>query len=216
MSRLISTTALICVGWLSALFSPASAAGRRGDAPDLSLLPDNNRKFLCDHGYDVNSHTWVSQSGSNYRTHWHAVATPIKGRGKTVSEIIVADAPRHKTSFGFYVVLDEDVNGKPGYGIDSASVTSSGSECRLITVPITPITLTRGKQYWVVEFGEVDFVKGNTGGKWLFDADQDDHLKNHAMYDDGFYCCCSTCDSSSSNGWARETGSADKLYVRIK
>jgi len=219
MPRLLTTTALICVTWFSTLLSPASAADlaqRRNDISDPSSFPDNNKKFRCDYGYGVYEHNWVSNRGSNYSSEWQIAATPVRGRTRTVSKIVVAEAPRRKGSFKFRVALYSDDNGKPGGEITGASATPSSAHCQLVTVSIQPTTLSQGQRYWVVESGpELGREKATAGGKWLFDV-YDQHMKSKVMYDTGFYCCCWLCDTGTSLGWTELSSTTDRFYVELK
>jgi hypothetical protein len=220
MPRLLSTTALICVTWFSTLLSPASAADlaqqRRSGISDPSSLPDNNAKFRCYYGFSVYEHNWVSSQGSNYYSASQIAATPVKGHGKTISTIVVAEVPMHKGSFRFRVALYSDNDGKPGGQITGASTAPSSADCQLVAVSITPTMLTLGQRYWVVETGPpLGREKALAGGKWLFDV-ADQYRKSKAMYDTRFYCCCSTCDTGTSLGWTELSSTTDRFYVELK
>jgi hypothetical protein len=206
--KLFLTTALVCVTWLSTLFTSSSATAlRRNDIPESS-----NKKFICYYGLNVYDHYWSSDS--NWQNGWQSAATPIWGHGKTVSKIIVAESPKHKASFKFRVALYNDNDGKPGGVITGASTTPSATQCQLITVSIQPTRLTRGQRYWVVESADAYQQKGTVGGKWLFDV-FDDHT-SQAMYKYGFDCCCSTCDTGTSVGWSALTNATGGFYVKVK
>jgi len=76
--------------------------------------------------------------------------------------------------------------------------------------------LTLGQRYWVVESGPpLGRGKAIAGGRWLFDV-ADQYRKSKAMYNTGFYCCCSTCDTVTSLGWTALSSTTDRFYVELK
>jgi hypothetical protein len=167
-NKLLATTFLIIVGSFS--FSPPRAAILSGDpsggiataavdseesrAAALQTRTDfgnhsrdRNREFLCTYGYKVYYGAYYGE-GSSFED-WARYAVPIRGKGASVSEIVVTDSPSAGSS-KFRVGIYEDRKGKPGTRIAAGSGRAQGS-CVLTTVVIPKTFLAAGKQYWIEE-----------------------------------------------------------------
>ncbi len=136
---LIATTALVCV----------TSLGTAGSLPERQTgsgysVQDTNEEFLCTYGFKLYSYF------DDYFGGWNLAATPIIGKGTPVDEIIVADGPSAGYApNGFQVAIYSSYRDKPNKQLVSASATQPG--CGRVKVPISPITLERGKKYWIVQ-----------------------------------------------------------------
>jgi hypothetical protein len=103
--------------------------------------------FLCTYGDRV---YYSAHRDSGYSTlNWQHYAVPIRGKGLSVSEIMVTDNPS-AGSANVTVGIYDDKNGKPGRLIVEGSGRAKGS-CRLTTVVISKTFLAAGTKYWVEE-----------------------------------------------------------------
>jgi len=138
-----------------------------------NLSKDRNAQFLSWYGYNVSSYSSSNpsagrhqDSGTFYSSGYTRVAIPIVGRGNAVSTIRVPDV-----SGEFTVALYTDAAGVPGEPISSASGSGTGTESgycctQLVTVTISPTTLSSGTQYWLVETGAQQ-SDSKTHSTWL-------------------------------------------------
>jgi hypothetical protein len=136
---LVATTALVCV---TSLGMAGTLPERRVGSGHSGL--DANQEFLCNYGFALYSYF------DDYFGGWNLAATPIVGKGTEVNEIIVADGPSGGYApNGFKVAIYSSYKDKPKKQLVSASATQPG--CGRVTVPISPITLEKGKKYWIVQ-----------------------------------------------------------------
>lgn len=204
-SLLIATTALVSV------FSLTSAAGQPAPlAASNHYVLDANLEFLCHYGFAVST-TTTSSLGSVY-DYWKRAATPVIGKGKKVTEIMVADAPLESSApSGFSVKIYSSRMNRPYEELVSATA-GQPQRCGPIKVPISPTYLAKGKKYWVVERALEPYFQSGDGGitnsiRWLYDKKR----TSGARWQAGS-CVGSSCHSSAS--WQPITGGVP--YVRFK
>lgn len=204
-SLLIATTALVSVFSLA----PAAALPARQAAPD-HYTPDTNREFLCNYGYTVS--TAASLSSSYIYDYWLRAATPVVGKGKTVNEVIVAEAPLESSApSGYSVAIYSSRKNVPFLELANAT-TGQPKQCGQVKVPISPTRLAKGKQYWIVETARAPFL--NNGVKyatnsvsWLYDKKG----TSGGLWQSGS-CVSSSCYSRTN--WESITGGVPYAKVR--
>jgi hypothetical protein len=235
-SKLLATTFLIIVGSFS--FSPVRAAAVSRDqpgfvasvassggnrAPALQMRTelgypgrDRNTEFLCTYGYKVYLDLYSGQ-GSSFDV-WVDYAVPIRGKGVSVSEILVTDAPVSESD-NFKIGIHKDNNGKPGTLIADGIGEALGS-CLLTTVVIPKTLLAAGRRYWVVEKanGNHHIMRGpgpnakheprylRNAVNWGYKPD----AKHNALYQ-SYY---SAADSWSLSDWLPVSGPAPFVKVQ--
>jgi hypothetical protein len=140
---------------------------------------DRNRDFLCTYGYEVyySKHCF---SGSCHGQSQH-YAVPIRGKGKSVTEIIVTDSPV-SGSPSFNVGIYENMKGKPGTPIASGTGQALGS-CIRNKVVIPKTFLVAGKKYWVEERTTRPTRQGINAVSWGYNPNaRHDALYQHYSY----------------------------------
>jgi hypothetical protein len=143
---LLVTTAIVVAGSLS-FRAAGSAAQARPAAADRST----NNEFLCSYGYfDVSS--FISSYSGTVANHWTRLATPIKGTGKTVHQIIVREALGSKTDGARFLagIHRNTPAGVPGQMIAQGSAKAPDT-CGTVSISIPPTRLKSGEIYWIEE-----------------------------------------------------------------
>ncbi len=203
-SLLIATTALVSVFSLT----PAAGQPARQAASDHYPL-DANREFLCNYGFAVSTLT----SASSAFVSWRRAATPVIGNGKTVTEIIVADAPLESTAHpGFSVAIYSSLN-DTFKGLASAT-TGQSKRCERIKVPISPTRLAKGKKYWIVETARAPpwrRVSTINSMLWLYDKRSS---SSGAFWQSGLCSSISMTSCWSRTRWQSITGGVP--YAKVK
>ena len=197
---LIATTALVCV---TSLATAGTLPGRQAGSGHSRL--DANQEFLCNYGFKIHS----SNVDDFFFYSWERAATPIIGTGNPVNEIIVADGPSAGSSHsGFQVAIYTSHLGKPKTKLVSVSATQPG--CGRVKVPISPITLEKGKKYWIVQSA---LPPGNSSTPnsivWLYDTNR----THGALSQSGSTFCSASC-VSHPRSWKPITGGVPYAHVR--
>lgn len=206
---LIATTALISV----ASVVSASPLHTRG-----FQLSDTNKEFLCNYGYIIHTSA-VSYTSSGGRETWVRAAIPVRGRGKTVNEIIVADAPLSAAdgSAISVAIYSSGKNGPRRKLAENESVSLS-QKCGRVHVPIYPTTLLeKGKRYWIVEKARASASRFSqyfeNGALWLYDKTK----TQGALQQSGYRNWCSSCHIKHNHyrsPWKPITGGVPFARVR--
>jgi hypothetical protein len=204
---LLATTAIVVVGSLSFL-----AAGPAAQAQSAPADRSRNSEFLCNYGYYAAS-SFISSYSGTVASHWEHVAMPIKGRGKTVSRIIVKESIGNPTSSSqFSAGIRENTPANvPGTLIAGGTGTAS-RKCATVSITIEPTLLKAGKTYWIEESVPAPPFKNFASSVvnqayWGFDpkARRKAYVKHHAWYFDRLH--------SSVVPW---TAQSHGVYVRVK
>jgi hypothetical protein len=197
---LIATTALVCVTSLAA----AGTLPERQAGSGQSAL-DSNDEFLCNYGFKIYS----SNADDFFFYYWERAATPVIGTGQPVNEIIVADGPSTGSSHsGFQVAIYTSHLGKPKTKLVSASATQPG--CGRVKVPISPITLEKGKKYWIVQRAVTPSNSSTPNSiVWLYDTN-----RTHGALSQSGSTFCSVGCSSHPGPWKPITGGVPFARVR--
>lgn len=113
---------------------------------------DANGRFLCTYGQFGVSFTYRNISSSFVSSQWEEVAVPIRGRGQTVSQIIVMEAPApHTPRYAFAAeIYSNGANGRPGKLIAKGK-GKAGPSCGPVGISISPTTLNANQKYWIEE-----------------------------------------------------------------
>jgi hypothetical protein len=198
---LIVTTALVCVTSLAMAGSLPERQSGSGYG-----VTDTNEEFLCNYGF----HLYISVSSSSYIEDWIRAATPVIGKGKPVSEIAVEDGPSAgRKHGGFQVAIYSSYRDKPNKELVAASATQQA--CGRVNVPISPITLQKGKKYWVVQTALVaPCCWGKNSIVWRYDR-----KRSHGALSQSGVCFASSSSCySSHNAWKPIMGGVP--YVRVR
>ena len=198
---LIATTALVCVTSLAmagTLPDRQAATGRRG--------PDTNEKFLCNYGFQI----YASVSSSSYIEVWTRAATPVMGKGKSVNQITVDDGPSSGLKHdGFQVAIYSSYQNKPHGQLVAASATQQS--CGRVNVPISPVTLKKGKKYFVVQTAMVaPCCWGSNNIVWRYDR-----KRSHGALSQSGACFASS-PSCSSSFFAWKPIATGVPYARVR
>jgi len=164
---LIATTALISVASL-AVSDPVSA---RGTGSGLYHF-DANKEFLCNYGFTIYNVVQSYASGRVISYEWSRAAAPLIGRGKRVSEIIVAESSLSEATTGFSVAIYSGTSSPVNKLVGAIVEPSQG--CGRRKVKISRTNLAKGKQYWIVETALRAQLSQYTSAsdnamKWLYD-----------------------------------------------
>ena len=202
-SRLLATTAFVVVGSMSFLVAQSGAVAR-----PVTLGPnrDRNAAFLCTYGaFDVSYFREGRSGGSSFYLTWTHVAVPLKGRGQTVSRIIVkeADYARKRAQFsaGIY---GSSAHGKPGNLIAGGTGQAVPGKCSDVTIPITPTKLSEKTNYWLEET-----VQHNYKYSWAVDpatkhkAYLQKHFSSSYWNSGGFHSSTTPWTKQNSGPWFR-------------
>ena len=206
--KLLATTALVIVGSLSFLAVQSTAVAQPLAA---ATERDRNREFLCTYGDITVSHNrFAGDSGGYSYVSWTHAAAPVRGRGQTVSQIIVMDSfdgsasrATHEFSAGIY---SSTLHGKPGKLI-AGSVGVAPEACGKVTFTIPPTTLAKGKTYWIEE--AADQLHGLKKILWAVDpkAKQNAWVQHHFSSSNyqssGFHSSTTPWEKQSAGPWFR-------------
>jgi hypothetical protein len=205
-SGLLVTTAIVIVGTLSFFAAQSAAAARPLNA---RTGRDRNNEFLCTYGDIMVSHDHFATSGPSFYLSWTHVAVPIKGRGQTVSQIIVMDALegsasrlRNEFSAGIY---SSTLHGKPG-NLIAGNIGSAPTTCGKVVFPITPTTLEKNKTYWVEETADQP-NRSNKKIDWAVNpkARQNAYVQHHFsssyVHSQGFHSSTTKWEKQHSGPW---------------
>jgi hypothetical protein len=208
---LAATTALVSVASI-ALAGPLPA--REHEFSHYGL--DANDTFLCDYGgFDIHvMYYWDSFNISHPHGYdWTHAAVPVKGKGETVSEIMIADELVSAPLSGYpvSVAIFSSRHNQPFKKLVSTSATAS-SACGT-TISIFPIKLKKGKKYWIVEGLPVDCSTNSCGVfatvKWFYATTR----AHGALYQTHSSCSSRNCHHSSTSPWEPITGGTP--YVKL-
>jgi hypothetical protein len=197
---LLTTTAIVIVGSLSqyaAIGRPLTTGAER----------DRNKDFLCAYGHNRVSAT-NSYFDSNTTT-WTHVAIPIIGRGQTVDSITVKDArSNYYSSGGFSAGIYGNTRGGPGRLI-SGGAGKAPNHCGSVKIAIRPITLKKGKRYWVEEAAVQPPMYSKNEMFWAIDPKRKQvaYSQFHRRRSSSSY------SSSSTTPWSPQSTAP---YVRLK
>jgi hypothetical protein len=197
---LIATTALVCVTSLAA----AGTLPERQTGSGQSSL-DSNDEFLCNYGFKIHN----SNVDDFFFYLWERAATPVIGTGEPVNEIIVADGSSTGSSHsGFQVAIYTSHLGKPKTKLVSGFGSQPG--CGRVKVPISPITLEKGKKYWIVQ-SALRPSNSSTPNSivWLYDMNR----THGALSQSGSSVCSASC-VSHPGPWQPITGGVPFARVR--
>jgi hypothetical protein len=148
-------------------------------------------------------------SSSSYIEDWIRAAAPVIGKGKPVSEITVEDGPSAgREHGGFQVAIYSSYRDKPNKELVAASSTQQA--CGRVNVPISPITLKKGKKYWIVQTALVaPCCWGTNSIVWRYDR-----KRSHGALSQSGVCFASFSSCySSHNAWKPMTGGVP--YARV-
>ncbi|MGH6890554.1 MAG: hypothetical protein ACREHF_15430 [Rhizomicrobium sp.] len=209
-SLLIATTALVSV------FSLVSVTGQPArQAASDHYTPDANREFLCSYGFTVSTVT----SSSSFFVGWTRVATPVIGKGKKVTEIIVADKPlKSAAPSGFSVAIYTSSHDRP-YKELATETAGQPQRCGRIKVPIRTPVLAKGRKYLIVEMERAPAASGIgyspvNSMRWLYDKRPRLRSSTDAFYQSGACSSSSMQRCWSLTGWQPITGGVPYAKVR--
>jgi hypothetical protein len=208
---LAATTALVSVvsALAGSLPTRVPTSGYRG--------LDANQEFLCNYGFKIVAsfyHDSENQTGG-----WIHAATPIYGKGNTISEITVEEGPPvARSDSQFSVALYSSYKDKPNKVLVSARADQQ--VCGLVGIPIPPIQLAKGQKYWIVEAlkaseGLCSCSRATDTVTWYYDKKR----THGALFQSGTSCygswcaCPSSCSSHTQTKWKHITGGVP--YARV-
>lgn len=190
---LVATTALVCVTSLAT----ASALAERHANPSYGEL-DANDEFLCNYGFKLRA--TVSYSTVYYYVNWVRAATPVIGEGRSVNEIIVNDGGSGGADpSGIKVAIYSSHGNRPKKKLAFASAAPSG--CGRVRVLISPVTLEKGKRYWIVQRALTRRASSSSSNPnsilWLYDK-----TRTHgALSQAGYSVCFNSCFYRNEGPW---------------
>jgi len=113
---------------------------------------DANQRFLCTYGFSLYTKTWWVSSAHVSKAHkWERAAVPLIGKGRTVNEITVANAPPSSSwSSGTGVAVALYSGFRPYHRLANGLIERVET-CSAVKVSILPTKLLKGKKYWIVE-----------------------------------------------------------------
>lgn len=194
---LIATTALVCVTSLAEAGSlPESQTGSGHGALTA------NDEFLCTYGFKL----YDSNADDSFAFDWKRAAAPIVGKGKSVNEIVVANGPSAGPHIGFKVAIYSSRRNQPDKELVAASAGQRG--CGRVMVPISSITLERGKKYWIVQSVPAGHSSSLHSILWVYDK----RRSHGALSQPGSRFCASVC-SSHVGPWKPIAGGVP--YARV-
>ncbi len=212
---LIATTALVCVTSLAT----AGTLPERQAGSGYSQI-DSNGEFLCNYGFKIRAFASAQSSNSFYHS-WVRAAVPVIGEGKPVNAITVEDSPSGgRNDPGFQVAIYESHRDRPSkHLIVKEHVIKH--RCGRVTVPISPITLKKGKKYWVVERAFYFHVPSANSVIWVYDTKRTHGALSQSAWTRGWggsymlpRCSSSSFCSSYRSPWKPIRGGVP--YVRLR
>lgn len=131
------------------------------------LETDANREFLCNYGFTIYTNGFASSFGGGET--WVRAAVPVWGKGETISAVVVRDAATASgfggsTTAGFTVGIYSTHNRKPDQELSWGNANQP-KKCQRVKVPITPISLEKGKEYWIVETADFPPLSSSIHGE---------------------------------------------------
>jgi len=208
---LVATTALISVASL-ALAGPLPAREPESSHYGLST----NDRFLCDYGaVDIAYEAKLGDSG--LVEHWIQAAVPVTGKGQDISGIEIANKLATQSAYlGLSIGIYSSRDNKPDKELISTRTVASGCPA---TLPFGPITLKRGRKYWIVEKTDPSFASPSVPSQmsWSYDWFYRKTKARDALSQSGSSVCSGSrfenCRPRGRRGWTPITGGTP--YVKL-